>query len=103
MSHAMLRKLAILASLMLGISAIMTGAAAPAQAQTTFVCPPGYYFLGGYGCYPWGGYGYPAYGPPGYYYAPPPRYFYPPTLGFSFRFGGSDHGHGHGGGHGGHR
>ena len=102
MSHALLRKLAILASLVLGIGAMMTGAAAPARAQTTFVCPPGYYFLGGYGCYPWGGYTVYA-PPPGYYYAPPPRYYYPPTVGFSFRFGGHDREHDRGHGDRGHR
>lgn len=79
------------------------GLAAPAAAQT-YVCPPGYYFLGGYGCYPFNGYPSTYYVPP-----PPPIYSYPAypyfaPLGFGFRFGGRDHGHGgHFGGHGGHR
>lgn len=93
----LLRKFAISGVAALGMGIALTGNSAPAAAQT-YVCPPGYYFLGGYGCYPWGGYS---------YYAPPPVYYYPPTpyypqLGLSFRFGDRDRDHGHDRGRGDH-
>jgi hypothetical protein len=86
------------------------GGSSTADAQT-YVCPPGYYFLAGDGCYPFGGYAYPAVpAPPGYYYPAypyavpaPPTYYqpYPYGGGFTFEFGGRDrdhdrsHDHGH--------
>lgn len=84
------RKFTILASLALGMGTAIIGSASPAAAQTTYVCPPGYYFLGGYGCYPWGGYSYYAPPPPAYYYPPAPYYY--ATPGLSFRFDGRDRG-----------
>ena len=84
----------LMASALLGFAALLGtgGFATPAAAQT-YVCPPGYYFLGGYGCYPFGGYA-------RYYVAPPPPiypypvYPYVAPFGFNFRFGGDFHGHG---------
>lgn len=77
----------------------LCGLASPAAAQT-YVCPPGYYFLAGYGCYPFGG-------NPRYFVPPPPPVYVYPTypfaapFGFGFRFGGPFHGGGHfHGGHG---
>jgi hypothetical protein len=91
------------------VLAVTGGAAATADAQT-YVCPPGYYFLAGYGCYPFGGvYAAPAPPPPAYYYPAypyavpvPPGYYRQPNPygGFTFEFGGRgrdhddrDHGH----------
>jgi hypothetical protein len=69
-----------------GMGLALTGMALPAEAQT-YACPPGYYFLAGYGCYPFGGYTY--YTPPPVYYAPPYPYYAP--FGLSLQFGGRDH------------
>lgn len=67
------------------------GFATPAAAQT-YVCPPGYYFLYNYGCYPFGGYT--------RYYVPPPPPIYPYPVypyaapwGLGFQFGGRFHDH----------
>jgi len=87
-----LRKMAALISgMMLGLGLLALGGATRADAQT-YVCPPGYYFLANYGCYPMNGYVYAP--PPPYYYYPPPSYYaYPPQFGLSFRFGDHDHDH----------
>ena len=84
-----------------GVAALLGGGTTPAAAQT-YVCPPGYYFLANYGCYPFHGY-------PQTYYAPPPPPIYPypayPYMapwGFSFQFGGPG-GRGRDGHSGGHR
>jgi hypothetical protein len=68
-----------------GMGLALMSTALPAAAQT-YVCPPGYYFLAGYGCYPFGGYTY--YAPPPVYYAAPYPYYAP--FGLSLRFGGRD-------------
>lgn len=89
---------ALLGVLALGASAGLLGGSTPAEAQT-YVCPPGYYFLANYGCYPFGGYSYYA-PPPTYYYYPPPAYYSYPQYGLSFRFGDHDRDHfDHDGGH----
>jgi hypothetical protein len=73
----------------------------PAAAQTIYACPPGYYYLANYGCYPFGGYRYVA--PPVYPYPVAP-YPYVAPWGLSFRFGDGDRDfHGDRGFHGGHR
>ena len=89
-----LRKMAALFSgIMLGLGLLALGGATRADAQT-YVCPPGYYFLANYGCYPMNGYVYAAPAPPPYYYYPPPSYYaYPPQFGLSFRFGDHDRDH----------
>ncbi len=89
-SKTLLTKVALTASILLGLDFVCASGATPAAAQT-YVCPPGYYFLAGYGCYPLSGYSYyyaapPP--PPAYYYAPYPSY---PAFGLSFQFGGRDH------------
>ncbi len=86
-----LENLARCGGVMLGLALLSLGGATPAAAQT-YVCPPGYYFLANYGCYPFGGYSYYSPPPPAYYYPPTPYYAYPqPQYGFSFQFGGRDH------------
>jgi hypothetical protein len=101
--RSLLKSAALFSGMMLGLGLAPFGGAAPANAQT-YVCPPGYYFLANYGCYPFGGYSYYA-PPPGYYYAPNPYYAYP-QYGVTLQFGGRgfdhDHDHdGHDGGRGG--
>jgi len=82
--------------------------AAPADAQTPPVCPPGYYLAGDGQCYPGGP---PVYSPPVYEVAPPiyqpPFVFdgYGPGIGIGVGIGGRGYGGGFrgGGGRGGRR
>ena len=96
--RSLLKSAALFGGMMLGFGLAPLGGVAPASAQV-YACPPGYYFLANYGCYPFGGYSYYA-PPPAYYYPPPSYYAYPPQFGLSFRFGdhdrdrGGDHDHG---------
>jgi len=95
------KSLAKPAAILVGILGLAALAAPrPASAQT-YVCPPGYYFLANYGCYPFSGY---AYYPPAPAYAYPSYPYYAAPFGLSFRFGAPffhdrghfDHfGHGH--------
>lgn len=102
------RIVALIAGLVLGFGISTIDASAQ-----TYACPPGYYFLAGYGCYPFGGYANNP-PPPSYYYypaypyavpAPPPAYYYPaypygaPSGGVIFEFGGRDHDRGRDHGH----
>jgi hypothetical protein len=99
--RSLLKSTALFCGMMLGLGLGALGGAAPADAQG-YACPPGYYFLANYGCYPFGGYSYYA-PPPDYYYAPNPYYAYP-QYGVTLQFGGRgfDHDHdGHDGGRGG--
>jgi len=73
---------ALAAAVVLGLG----GTARPATAQVSLVCPLGYYYLAGYGCYPFGGYAYY----PNYAYYPYP---YTVPYGFTFRFGDFDRDH----------
>lgn len=75
------RIVALIAGLVLGFGISTIDASAQ-----TYACPPGYYFLAGYGCYPFGGYANNP-PPPSYYYypaypyavpAPPPASITPP-------------------------
>jgi hypothetical protein len=100
---SLLGKIALLGGMALSSGLVALSGSTPAKAQT-YACPPGYYFLANYGCYPFGGYSYYA-PPPGYYYAPNPYYAYP-QYGVTLQFGGRgfdhDHDHdGHDGGRGG--
>lgn len=85
---SLLNKIALLGGMTLSLGLVAAGGSTPAEAQT-YACPPGYYFLANYGCYPFGGYSYYA-PPPTYYYPPNPYYAYPPQFGLSFRFGDRD-------------
>lgn len=94
-SSSRLRRFAWFSAVALTLGLAQFSGAAPAVAQAAYTCPPGYYYLLNYGCYPFGGY--TAYAPPPAYYYPPPAYAYGypyaygPQFGFGFRFGGHDH------------
>ena len=95
-SNSRLRRFAWFFAVALVLGLAQLGGAAPAAAQAAYVCPPGYYYLANYGCYPFGGYNAYAAPPPAYYYPPPAYaygypYAYGPQYGFGFRFGGHDH------------
>jgi hypothetical protein len=82
------RTLASTICILLAIGTAVAGLAAstPARAQYPYLCPPGYYFYPGYGCYP-----------PGYFAGPP--FFAYPDFGFGLFYGGERGGYrGHGGG-----
>jgi hypothetical protein len=99
---SLLKSAALFGGMLLSFALAQFGGSTPAEAQT-YACPPGYYFLANYGCYPFGGYSYYA-PPPGYYYPPNPYYAYP-QYGVTLQFGGRGFDHddhdGHEGGRGG--
>lgn len=88
-SKSILKRAALLTGIALNLGLVLVGGSTKADAQVTYACPPGYYFLANYGCYPYGGYTTyappPAYG----YYAPYP-YAYYPQYGVNFGFGFGD-------------
>ena len=90
---SLLKGAALLTGATLALGFAQLGGATQAAAQAAYVCPPGYYYLANYGCYPFGGYTYYAPPPPAYYYPPQPYPYgyYGPQYGLSFRFGGGDH------------
>ena len=91
------------ARLLCGIGLVVAVSAIPEHASAQpyyYYCPPGYYYLAGYGC-----------APLSYLYGPP--YYAYPNYGFGFFYGGNWGGYGYGyrgyyggrrfyGGHGGH-
>jgi hypothetical protein len=83
-ARSLLKTTALFGGMILGFGLAGLGGSAPADAQT-YACPPGYYFLANYGCYPFGGYSY--YAPPPAYYYPPP-YYAQPQYGVTLQFGG---------------
>jgi hypothetical protein len=92
-STSIFKRVALLTGIALNLGLVFLGGATRANAQVTYACPPGYYFLANYGCYPFGGY--TTYAPPpayAYYPAYPSYpYAYYPQFGFNFRFGDRDH------------
>jgi hypothetical protein len=87
----MLRKVTLRAARLLFGIGLVVGVSALAEHASAqpyyYSCPPGYYYLAGYGCAPLSY----AYGPPYYSY---------PNFGFNFFYGGNWGGYGYGGGRG---
>ena len=84
---------ALLTGIALNLGLVLIGGSTKADAQVTYACPPGYYFLANYGCYPFGGYttyAAPYAPPPAYTYYPPYPYAYYPQYGVTFGFGDRD-------------
>ena len=88
-SKSILKCAALVTGITINLGLVLVGGSTQANAQVTYACPPGYYFLANYGCYPFGGYTTYA-PPPAYGYYPAYPYGYYPQYGVNFGFGFGD-------------